>query len=91
MGPLDPPHSKRYNTAVTAKEILDHALNLSPQERAQLARDIISSLDGGPDRDAEKAWAQEIKRRVEEVRDGTVTLVDWDVVRQRLRTRTSTS
>jgi putative addiction module component (TIGR02574 family) len=46
-----------------AKKLLSQALRLSLDERAQLAADIIASIDGEPDRDVDAAWAAEIERR----------------------------
>ncbi len=53
-----------YNEIVTRKELRDHALALPPEERARLAHDIITSLDGPSDEDASVAWVSEIERRV---------------------------
>ena len=72
---------------MTSKEILSQALNLSPEDRAKLALAIISSLDGPPDKDVEKAWVDEIERRVKEVQDGTVELLEWEEVRKRIEAR----
>jgi putative addiction module component (TIGR02574 family) len=47
----------------SAKKLLSQALRLSLDERAQLAADLIASIDGEPDEDAEAAWAAEIERR----------------------------
>ena len=72
---------------MTSKEILGQALNLSPEDRAKLVLDIISSLDGPPDNDVERAWVDEIERRVKEVQDGTVELLEWEEVRKRIEAR----
>lgn len=37
----------------------------------------------------EEAWASEIERRIEEVRQGTVTLRSWEEVRAELHARRS--
>ena len=49
--------------------------------------DLLATLEGQPDSDAEGAWAKEIERRVREVDDGTVELISWDEVRKRLESR----
>lgn len=74
---------------MTKKELRDRALELPPDERARLAHDIISSLDGPSDQDASAAWVSEIERRVQEVRDGSVKLVSWKDVRARILKRLS--
>lgn len=48
-----------------ASQILEQALNLSERERADLAAELMASLDGPPDADAEQAWAEEITNRAE--------------------------
>lgn len=44
---------------------------LSPRERAELARFLIESLDDGEDVDAEAAWDAELARRMQQISDGT--------------------
>ena len=46
------------------------ALNLSPEDRAQLADRLITSLF--EDHDIENAWAAEVERRIEEIESGRV-------------------
>jgi putative addiction module component (TIGR02574 family) len=55
------------------KEIRKKAISLlHPEERAELARELISSLDEKHDSSAEGAWDREIKRRVDEIKSGKV-------------------
>lgn len=49
------------------------ALKLSPEERAQLADRLISSLF--QDSEIEDAWAAEVERRIEEIESGRAKLV----------------
>ena len=69
----------------TARKVLEDALNLPDDERADLAAALLQSLDGAPEPGVDEAWRQEIDRRLEEVRDGRVDLVPWEEVRRRLR------
>jgi putative addiction module component (TIGR02574 family) len=46
-----------------AKKLLSQALQLPLEERAQLAADLLASIDGEPDEDVDAAWAAEIERR----------------------------
>ena len=48
------------------------ALELSPEERAQLAQRLLSSLPRDPE--VEAAWDAEIRRRVAELESGTNTI-----------------
>jgi putative addiction module component (TIGR02574 family) len=72
---------------MTKTQLIDSVLNLPPGQRARLARDIIASLDGLPDSDAPKAWAQEIDRRAQQVREGTVEFTSWEHARKRIAAR----
>lgn len=76
-----------YNPAVTTKELRDQALALPPEERARLARDIMTSLDGPSEKNAAQAWVHEIERRAQEVRTGAVKLAEWKDVRKRVLDR----
>ncbi len=69
-----------------ARELLQKALALPEQERAELAGSLIASLDKIVDQDAEAAWQQEIVRRAREVESGTVEAVSWEEVKQKERT-----
>ena len=62
-------------------------LRLSESDRAQLAHDLMVSLDEPGDPDAADAWDQEILRRLGQIDAGTATLIDRDELRQRMRAR----
>ena len=53
-----------------AQKVLDDALQLELSERAELAAELLASLDGESDDDVEAAWAAEIERRAARVRSG---------------------
>jgi Putative addiction module component len=50
-------------SSASFKEALDLALELSADERAALAHDLLAGLDGAADADAARAWKVDIKRR----------------------------
>ena len=57
-------------------EVLDKALELSTYERGLLIDRLVKSLDDAPpDEGVEGAWADEIKRRVDEIRTGKVKMI----------------
>ena len=64
--------------------ILTNALRLTTAERAELAAELLASLDGEPEDDVEAAWAAEIERRVERIRSGQAKGRPWSEVRERL-------
>ncbi|MBI4604201.1 MAG: addiction module protein [Planctomycetes bacterium] len=66
------------------QELLSAALSLPEIERAVLARELIASLDGPPDADAEEAWALEIQRRLELHEKDPSRGEDWEKVKRRI-------
>lgn len=67
-----------------AAAVLADALRLDEHARAELAAELIASLDGPADPDAESQWAIEIERRVAAIESGTAALEPWDDVRRRI-------
>jgi len=70
-----------------AEHLLQSALSLPPSDRADIAASLIQSLDETVDADADAAWAEEIKRRIEAIDNGQVTLIPWDQVIREMRQR----
>jgi putative addiction module component (TIGR02574 family) len=70
-----------------AKKILDRAMRLSVPQRAEVAAELLASLDGEPDSDVEAAWAEEIERRIQRIRSGQAEGHPWAEVRERLDRR----
>ncbi len=69
----------------TAQRLLDQALRLDVSERAELAAELLASLDGEPEEDVEAAWAAEIRRRAERARSGEDSGRPWAEVRDAAR------
>jgi putative addiction module component (TIGR02574 family) len=63
------------------------ALELPEADRAELARDLVASLDGPADTDVADAWDKEILRRLAEIDAGTAELIDRDELTRRLQQR----
>lgn len=69
-------------------EVLEKALTLSTQDRGLLIDRLIESLDEGPPEEGvEEAWAEEIKRRVDDIRSGRVEMISGQEIRRRLAAR----
>lgn len=69
-------------------EVLEKALTLSTQDRGLLIDRLIESLDEGPaEEGVEEAWAEEIKRRVDDIRSGKAKMIPGEEVLRELRTR----
>lgn len=84
------PERARYHGSVTkaAEDILHDAMALPLGQRAELAVEILASLDGAPDEAVEAAWAAEIATRVERIRRGDAKGRRWEDVRADLEHRT---
>jgi putative addiction module component (TIGR02574 family) len=66
-------------------EVLEKALTLSIQDRGLLIDRLIESLDEGPaEEGVEEAWAEEIKRRVGDIRSGKVKTIPGEQVLREL-------
>ncbi len=69
------------------EKVRGEALNLPEAERAELAYNLVVSLDAPKDSDAEEAWDVEILRRLSEIDSGTAKLIDREEFRRRMRAR----
>jgi putative addiction module component (TIGR02574 family) len=67
-----------------AKQLLVEALRLSDEERAALAGELIQSLERDVDADAEAAWSDEIRARLDRVDSGAATTIPWSEARRRI-------
>ena len=65
------------------QELLQKALTLPDKERAELAGNLLASLEVSVDPDADAAWQEEITRRLREVESGQVKTVSWDAALQK--------
>jgi hypothetical protein len=63
----------------SAPEVLHAAMSLGAEERAQIAHQLLLSLEpDAVDNDVEQTWAEEIRDRLLAIREGRVALRDWD-------------
>ena len=72
------------NMTKAVETVLADALRLDLDARAEVAAELLASLDGPADPGAEAAWAVEIERRVAAIEAGTVKLEPWQAVKRRL-------
>lgn len=61
-------------------EILKNALNLDVHDRAALAERLLASLEELSEDEADRLWAEEAQRRLEEYRAGRARVVQADEV-----------
>jgi putative addiction module component (TIGR02574 family) len=74
-------------SSATLEKLRSEVLRLTDSERAELAHELVKSLDAPVDADAADAWDREIQRRLSEIDAGTARLVDRDELRRRMRAR----
>jgi len=72
-----------------APDVRAAALQLSEQERLELATELLESVEGAPDPEWERAWIQEIDRRIAAARAAGAQPLEWTDVRARLVARFS--
>ena len=68
--------------------VLADALRLDVDARAELASELLASLDAPADPDGDAAWSVEIERRVAAIETGAVTLEPWEDVKRRVEKET---
>ncbi|MBI3183219.1 MAG: addiction module protein [Myxococcales bacterium] len=69
------------------KSIFEEALGLPLHQRAGLARELLLSLEDEPLEDpkvVERAWAEEVERRLRQIDEGEANLYSWDSVQKEL-------
>ena len=71
-------------SASLVEELSRRAKDLSPDERVQLAEEILATVHE-VDEDVDAAWDAEIKRRIAEIESGTAQLVPAEEVFAKLR------
>ena len=79
----------KQNMSEQAARVLEGALQLTLDERAEVASEIIASVDGEPDADVREAWAAEITRRVRQTLAGESKGNDWETIRARIEAKLS--
>src|SRR5436309_2819546 len=77
-GPVRRPMTKPMSS------VLADALRLDEDACAELAAELLASLDGPADANAESAWDAEIGRRIAAIEAGTIPLEPWEQVRRRI-------
>ena len=60
-----------------AKELLNEALKLRPDERFTLVEGLIKSLDE-PDKQIDDIWAEESEKRLNAYREGTLKAIPME-------------
>ncbi len=66
------------------EQIRAKAFELSESERAELAHDLVASLDGDAEAGVEQAWEAEILRRLGNVERGTAQVLSRGEFKRRI-------
>lgn len=67
-----PAGPKERIKAMQLEQLSKEVMNLSLEERAELAQRLLVSLDEAPTSEIERLWMQEAERRLKEFREGKV-------------------
>jgi hypothetical protein len=70
-----------------AQKVLGEALDLTDEERAEEARELVASLDGPQDPNVEEAWIAEIDRRARKVVANPDGGEDWPAARAEIESK----
>ena len=73
------------------EQLVTAALRLPAGDRGELIVSLIESLDTEADAGAGEAWSDEIARRLQEIDDGQVEMIDWDEARRLIRGKNGTN
>lgn len=71
----------------TAKHLSFEAMKLSESERAELALELIKSLDAPAEDGVAEAWDSELTRRIAQIDSGQAKLIDRAEFRERMRAK----
>ncbi|CAN93866.1 MULTISPECIES: addiction module protein [Sorangium] len=73
--------------SLPAEEILDEAMKLPESERRVLALRLLESVGDEAPEEVERAWAEEARERLDDIRAGRSKPVPWEEAHGRIFTR----
>ena len=71
--------------SVALDQLRTKVLALSEAERAELAHDLVVSLDGEPEGDVANEWDAEVLQRLDQIDAGAATFVSREEFKRLLR------
>jgi putative addiction module component (TIGR02574 family) len=74
-------------TSTALEKLQSEALSLPQEDRAELAHELLRSLDEPQDVDAAEAWDAELVRRLDSIDAGTAQMIDKDELRHCMKQR----
>jgi putative addiction module component (TIGR02574 family) len=64
--------------------VIEDVQTLSINEKNDLMKFLIASMDEAHDNDSDQQWANLAKKRYEEIESGKVQTVSWDHIKQQV-------
>jgi len=74
--------------STTLERLRTELMTLPEPDRAELAHELIKSLDGSADEGVEEAWDQEIARRISQIDSGQTKLLNRAELKKLMQART---
>ncbi len=68
--------------ATELEKVLEQALSLPGLERLSVARRILESVEPQASEEVERAWEEEIVKRVEKIDSGTAEFRPWEEIKK---------
>jgi putative addiction module component (TIGR02574 family) len=68
--------------ATEMEKVVEQALSLPGQERLFVVRRILESVEPEASEEVERAWEEEIIKRVEKIDSGSVSGRSWDEIKR---------
>ena len=68
----------------TLEQVRSKGFELNASERAELAHNLIASLDGEADQGVAEAWDSEFQRRLKQIDDGSADFIDHAELKRRM-------
>ena len=68
---------------MNAKDVIDEAISLPVEERALVVDSLLRSLNR-PEQEIDKKWTEVARRRLNEIRSGTVKCISGDAVFEKI-------
>ena len=68
--------------ATELEKVVEQALSLPGPERLSVARRILESVEPQANEDVERAWEEEILKRVEKIDSGTAKFRPWEEIKK---------
>ena len=68
--------------AAELEKVVEQALSLPGLERLSVARRILESIEPQASEEVERAWEEEIVKRVEKIDSGTAEFRPWEEIKK---------